>query len=147
MFIGLGSLTLVSGHLHYLNWWGGLVFAPFAIFIGLLAIAASFPPFRAEQNSQTATTLSLGNKLESDGIGKMPKIGRNSLCHCGSGLKYKHCCLSKDEVQELEENERAERRNENVIGGGSTIFSHAIKRAYDTARQIRRAQKRPARNR
>lgn len=25
------------------------------------------------------------------------KIGRNSPCPCGSGRKYKHCCLSKDE--------------------------------------------------
>ena len=22
--------------------------------------------------------------------------GRNELCHCGSGRKYKHCCLDKD---------------------------------------------------
>ena len=74
----------------------------------------------------------------------MTKIGRNSLCHCGSGLKYKHCCLSKDEAQELEENERAGRRAENVIGGSATIFRHAIDRAHVTARKIRRAQKRPA---
>jgi len=25
------------------------------------------------------------------------KIGRNGLCHCGSGKKYKHCCLQKDQ--------------------------------------------------
>src|SRR5262245_15926597 len=24
-------------------------------------------------------------------------IGRNDLCHCGSGKKYKKCCLEKDE--------------------------------------------------
>ena len=24
--------------------------------------------------------------------------GRNELCHCGSGRKYKHCCLAKDEA-------------------------------------------------
>jgi hypothetical protein len=24
-----------------------------------------------------------------------PKIGRNELCPCGSGRKYKHCCLGK----------------------------------------------------
>ena len=23
------------------------------------------------------------------------KIGRNELCHCGSGKKYKKCCLLK----------------------------------------------------
>jgi hypothetical protein len=24
--------------------------------------------------------------------------GRNEPCHCGSGRKYKHCCLTKDEA-------------------------------------------------
>lgn len=27
----------------------------------------------------------------------MAKHGRNEPCHCGSGLKYKRCCLAKDE--------------------------------------------------
>ncbi len=27
------------------------------------------------------------------------KLGRNQRCHCGSGKKYKHCCLSKDESE------------------------------------------------
>jgi hypothetical protein len=25
---------------------------------------------------------------------EFPKIGRNSVCACGSGKKYKHCCLN-----------------------------------------------------
>jgi hypothetical protein len=25
--------------------------------------------------------------------------GRNEPCHCGSGLKYKQCCLDKDEAK------------------------------------------------
>jgi hypothetical protein len=25
--------------------------------------------------------------------------GRNEPCHCGSGLKYKRCCLEKDEKE------------------------------------------------
>ncbi len=28
----------------------------------------------------------------------MAKIGRNDLCPCGSGKKYKRCCLAQDEV-------------------------------------------------
>ena len=28
----------------------------------------------------------------------MAKIGRNDLCPCGSGKKYKKCCLASDEV-------------------------------------------------
>jgi hypothetical protein len=26
------------------------------------------------------------------------KLGRNDPCHCGSGNKYKKCCLAKDET-------------------------------------------------
>ncbi len=26
-----------------------------------------------------------------------PRPGRNQPCHCGSGRKYKQCCLAKDE--------------------------------------------------
>ncbi len=29
-----------------------------------------------------------------------PKIGRNDLCYCGSGKKYKKCCMKKDEEKE-----------------------------------------------
>ena len=31
------------------------------------------------------------------------KIGRNSPCPCGSGIKYKKCCLNKTEDQRLGE--------------------------------------------
>src|SRR5436190_8259669 len=26
------------------------------------------------------------------------RLGRNEPCHCGSGRKYKHCCLDKDDT-------------------------------------------------
>ena len=32
----------------------------------------------------------------------MKKIGRNDPCPCGSGRKYKRCCLSKDELSDEE---------------------------------------------
>lgn len=31
----------------------------------------------------------------------MKKLSRNEPCHCGSGLKYKKCCLSKDEAANI----------------------------------------------
>ena len=31
----------------------------------------------------------------------MPRPGRNDPCPCGSGKKYKHCCLDKDRAVEL----------------------------------------------
>jgi hypothetical protein len=34
----LGATTLLLGRLHYANYWGGAVFAPFALIVGVLAI-------------------------------------------------------------------------------------------------------------
>ena len=34
----------------------------------------------------------------------MGKISRNAPCHCGSGKKYKKCCLAKDNEQRREGN-------------------------------------------
>ena len=31
----------------------------------------------------------------------MPRTGRNDPCPCGSGKKYKHCCLERDRTAEL----------------------------------------------
>ena len=31
-----------------------------------------------------------------------PKVSRNSLCPCGSGLKYKKCCMGKEKTDETE---------------------------------------------
>lgn len=32
----------------------------------------------------------------------MTKVGRNDRCHCGSGKKYKRCCLAADEARAQE---------------------------------------------
>ena len=34
-------------------------------------------------------------------------LGRNDPCHCGSGKKYKRCCLKKDGAAEREEHAKA----------------------------------------
>jgi hypothetical protein len=33
--------------------------------------------------------------------------GRNEPCHCGSGRKYKHCCLAKDDTKASEARAKA----------------------------------------
>lgn len=32
--------------------------------------------------------------------------GRNDPCHCGSGKKYKHCCLDKDNAEAAAKREK-----------------------------------------
>jgi hypothetical protein len=39
----LGFVTLLLGRLHYINYWGGAVFAPFALLIGVIAIVFAIP--------------------------------------------------------------------------------------------------------
>lgn len=34
-------------------------------------------------------------------------LGRNDPCHCGSGRKYKQCCLDKDQAAEREARAKA----------------------------------------
>jgi glucose dehydrogenase len=41
-FVGLGAASLWHVGFVYHNWWKGLVFGPFAIFIGVVFIAAMF---------------------------------------------------------------------------------------------------------
>jgi hypothetical protein len=43
----------------------------------------------------------------------MKKIGRNDPCPCGSGKKYKKCCLQKDEEKELRDHEDNEDQSRN----------------------------------
>ncbi|MBI1874002.1 MAG: SEC-C domain-containing protein [Acidobacteria bacterium] len=33
------------------------------------------------------------------GVPTSARPGRNQPCHCGSGRKYKHCCLKKDDAE------------------------------------------------
>ena len=47
----------------------------------------------------------------------MAKPGRNDPCHCGSGAKYKKCCLPKDEATEREGLAEAQRRREEPPAG------------------------------
>jgi hypothetical protein len=50
----------------------------------------SFEEMAAEK---PANTLAAGTTLRR----AVPRIGRNEPCPCGSGKKYKHCCIEKDQ--------------------------------------------------
>jgi hypothetical protein len=41
LVMGFGAVTLLSGKLHYQNYWHGPVFAPFALFVGMLIIVVA----------------------------------------------------------------------------------------------------------
>ena len=41
-------------------------------------------------------------KREENYMNSHVDIGRNDLCYCGSGKKYKKCCMNKNDDEELE---------------------------------------------
>lgn len=41
---------------------------------------------------ETSHVIGVGTHLKRS----LPKLGRNEICHCGSGNKYKRCCYDKD---------------------------------------------------
>lgn len=47
------------------------------------------------------------------------KIGRNDPCQCGSGKKYKKCCMDKQNL------------NQNAAQPGTLRFSYDIKEGED----------------
>ena len=53
-------------------------------------------------------------------------LGRNELCPCGSGKKYKRCCLNKDVVVD-----RAGRK----VGTAQKQYSELYTRIYEYSRQ------------
>lgn len=50
------------------------------------------------------------------------KVGRNQLCLCGSGKKYKRCCLDKEQVVE-----RDRRRKPSITGEGLLLIDESKK--------------------
>lgn len=50
------------------------------------------------KKTATITSASHGTTAKKQVKRSTPKIGRNDDCYCGSGKKYKNCCLKKDEA-------------------------------------------------
>lgn len=63
---------------------------------GQIKMKADFNMFDV-MNEKLSETYKRGTLCHHEGkyvpIRTLPKIGRNSLCQCGSGLKYKRCCI------------------------------------------------------
>jgi hypothetical protein len=53
------------------------------------------------------------------------KPGRNEPCHCGSGRKYKHCCLDKDHAEAAAA--RAKAAADTAAGSGDTTTNAPVR--------------------
>jgi hypothetical protein len=118
MIFAFGVLTLLGGRQYYSNYWGGPVFAPFALAIGGLFFLAAF---RKREAWHKRTPLIRIHR---------EKVSRNAPCPCGSGLKYKHCCLTRDEERDRQQQELDQRRSVDVMEGPAETFHRAFDRPW-----------------
>ena len=58
------------------------------------------------------------------------KLGRNHPCSCGSGKKYKHCCLNAVSVQVAAPANLTWRRLRSLLDGYATEMLRFIAEAY-----------------
>jgi hypothetical protein len=63
----------------------------------------------------------------------MVKIGRNDACPCGSGKKFKRCCLGKQRVESpgLSEVQKAQVSLQNAISSIQEAASKGIQKVHE----------------
>jgi len=79
----------------------------------------------------------MGEGMENVGLGERKKVGRNDPCLCGSGKKYKRCCI--DSVEWLDGRRVVERNGERmVVSPGVTDAELASADAFFAAKAVGR---------
>ncbi len=61
----------------------------------------------------------------------MTQIGRNDPCPCGSGQKYKKCCMMKPPAPIGREDVIKKRLTQSLVQFAETYHKHSLKRAFD----------------
>jgi SEC-C motif-containing protein len=62
---------------------------------------------------------------------EVPPLGRNEPCHCGSGRKYKKCCLEKDAGRLRSEREAGAMATGSAVGNRESTANAGAQRARD----------------
>ena len=69
---------------------------------------------------------------------QLAKVGRNDPCPCGSGKKYKKCCMAKDEAQRIAELPDAE-NDEDVVASDDSDHTPPTARSAEIDNIFHRA--------
>jgi hypothetical protein len=64
---------------------------------------------------------------------EIPQLGRNEPCHCGSGRKYKKCCLEKDAGRLRSEREAGPMTTGSAVGKPGSSANPGAPRARDAS--------------
>lgn len=83
---------LSSGKLEYLNFFGQWISTPVGLLVGVIGLAVAILPWPRSKGRKGRSKSRFIPRHTSDDL-----PGRNDPCHCGSGKKYKRCCLREDE--------------------------------------------------
>ncbi len=70
-------------------------------------------------------------------------LGRNDPCHCGSGKKYKLCCLSQDEAKAREAREREQEaagQTSSAAAPPAAAIPHSREHRHQTAQPWKRKE-------
>ncbi|HEV8582121.1 MAG TPA: SEC-C domain-containing protein [Thermoanaerobaculia bacterium] len=116
---------LKKGEPDYLNFYAQPVSAPVALAFGIAAIVIAAVPWR---RSSGGLGTSRGKDVETHRAEQ--HAGRNAPCPCGSGLKYKKCCLPKDEERrraEALDRRSAELNRRNEVTSGTGMVNRGLK--------------------
>jgi hypothetical protein len=62
--------------------------------------------------------------------------GRNDRCHCGSGKKYKQCCLSKDEAADQKARAKREKAEQAAAAKAAKAAEKAKAAGEDTGEEV-----------
>jgi len=62
---------------------------------------------------------------------EVPQLGRNEPCHCGSGRKYKKCCLEKDASRLRSEREAGPMATGSAVSARGAAANAGPQRAND----------------
>lgn len=90
------AVALLADEPDYLNFFGQRVSAVVALLSGFFAIMACWLGWRRRGEDAKGKRRRRSKSLVVRRTASKP-LGRNERCHCGSGKKYKKCCLQSDE--------------------------------------------------
>lgn len=89
------ALHLKKGEPDYFNFFRQPVSAHVALVLGIAAMVMAVAPWPRTSDRQRSPRAR--RDLNVDPHRFQPPAGRNDPCPCGSGVKYKRCCLPRDE--------------------------------------------------
>ncbi|MEM7349298.1 MAG: SEC-C metal-binding domain-containing protein [Acidobacteriota bacterium] len=93
-------VDLRAGEPDFLNWYGQRVSTHMALAIGIAIAIGSLAPWpkRGSGRSRGLWRRKTEVLVQHRAAPGLP--GRNAPCHCGSGKKYKLCCLRADQANQ-----------------------------------------------